>query len=366
MARGTIMAWQKSQKKGSPWDELRLVPSITLSKSVKINENCFIRKQHKCGKVYGASKSCFIACPTLDELEPILELLSEKLARNGIEAIIAVKERVYGQDIFCTKICGKIIESKFCMVILDDAVVAGENIPNPNVYYEYGLMTSLRKHIVPLQREDLKLAFNIQSYDTIKYSLKNIGPELDRAIRDAIISTEEQEREYETVFLNDKAILQRLEIAGFNKSERWDDETIRDTAFLCLLHNERPLHLLLSRIDTEHDMQSSIDDLGVVIYRTEKRIRTLLERKTKLEEGSSDSAVDRIRNKAEIEQIDSYLSRMSKIIIGFIISPEIDPGDMIRRVAEVVDDNPRYEVAIGNREKITIRDIEVKLLDQSH
>jgi hypothetical protein len=158
--------------------------------SFPINEWCFIRKEHKCGKMFGPSKSCFIACPTNDDLEPILGLMSEKLSKAGIEPIIAVKERAYGQDIFCTKICGKIIESRFCIVILDDSIKNGTNIPNPNVYYEYGLMTALRKHIIPLQKEDLELAFNIQSYDTTKYNNKNINLELDSAIRDAIRLTD--------------------------------------------------------------------------------------------------------------------------------------------------------------------------------
>ena len=119
--------------------------------SFSMNERCFIRKQHACGKMHGASKSCFIACPTDDDLEPILGLMSEKLKKWGIDPIIAVKDRAYGQDIFCIKICGKIIESKFCIVILDDSIKDGISIPNPNVYYEYGLMTSLQKHIIPLQ-----------------------------------------------------------------------------------------------------------------------------------------------------------------------------------------------------------------------
>ncbi len=46
-------------------------------------------------------------------------------------------------------------------------------------------MTSLRKHIIPLQKDKLKLAFNIQSYDTIKYTDSNISSEIDRAIKDA-------------------------------------------------------------------------------------------------------------------------------------------------------------------------------------
>lgn len=143
-----------------------------------VNEICFIRKEHECGKALGASKSCFVACPTDENLEPVLELISEKLTKVGVEPIIAIKERAYGQDIFCTKICGRIIESRFCIVILDDTPSNGAPVPNPNVYYEYGLMTSLRKHIIPLQRENLKLAFNIQSYDTIKYGPKNIAAEL--------------------------------------------------------------------------------------------------------------------------------------------------------------------------------------------
>jgi len=185
------MSWDVAYRHyfATPVDRIgRFRDSLT---GLQVIERCFIRKDHECGKIKGASKSCFVACPKEDELEPILELISEKLSKVGIEAIIAVKERAYGQDIFCTKICGKIIESRFCIVILDDQIDDGRNIPNPNVYYEYGLMTSLEKHIIPLQKEDLTLAFNIQSYDTIKYNSRNIGTELDRAIRDAIRITEE-------------------------------------------------------------------------------------------------------------------------------------------------------------------------------
>jgi hypothetical protein len=200
----------------------------------KVNERCFIRKEHKCGKIFGASKSCFIACPDEEELEPILELFSEKLAKVGIETTIAVKERAYGQDIFCTKICGKIIESKFCVVILDDAIVDGKNIPNPNVYYEYGLMTALGKHIIPLQKEDLKLAFNIQSYDTIKYTFGNIATELDRAIKDAIKITESRDKEdkKEGIF-PEKSILRSFELSGFKlREEDWFlSNVINDTEF---------------------------------------------------------------------------------------------------------------------------------------
>ena len=223
------MVWQMDHRMYPFWG----MKQHSSTDSLPFNEQCFIRKGHRCGKLFGASKSCFIACPTDDDLEPILELMSEKLSKVGVEPIIAVKERAYGQDIFCTKICGKIIESRFCIVILDDTIDEEKHIPNPNVYYEYGLMTSLRKHIVPLQKEDLVLAFNIQSYDTIKYTPKNLASELDRAIKDAIRITEAKEKDEKRTSVPEKTVLRKLELAGFDlRNDDWVlSDAIEDTHF---------------------------------------------------------------------------------------------------------------------------------------
>jgi len=75
--------------------------------SFHINDQCFIRKQHKCGKIFGASKSCFIACPTHDYLEPFLVLISEKLSKVGIETFIAVKERNMVRIFFAPRYVGR-------------------------------------------------------------------------------------------------------------------------------------------------------------------------------------------------------------------------------------------------------------------
>ena len=133
-------------------------------------KECLVRRGHICGKYLGASKSCFIACPSTSDVKIMTDLIEEKLRKIGIECFIATKLRAYGQDIFCTKICGKIIESQFCVVILDDYIQNGKNksvpIPNPNVYFEYGLMAALGKYVIPLQKEGQKLAFNIQNTDS--------------------------------------------------------------------------------------------------------------------------------------------------------------------------------------------------------
>ena len=82
-----------------------------------------------------------------------------------IEPYIAVEQRAFQKDIFCEKICSKIIESQFCIVFLNDVIDEVDRVrkPNANVYYEYGLMTAFGKKIIPIQLEGQSLAFNPSS-----------------------------------------------------------------------------------------------------------------------------------------------------------------------------------------------------------
>jgi hypothetical protein len=347
---------------------------------LKVNERCFIRKEHKCGKILGASKSCFIACPDEEELEPILELFSEKLAKVGIATTIAVKERAYGQDIFCTKICGKIIESKFCVTILDDSIVEGKNIPNPNVYYEYGLMTALGKHIIPLQKEDLKLAFNIQSYDTIKYNFRNIGTELDRAIKDAIRITESRDKgdKKEGIFPG-KSILRSFELSGFKlRAEDWFlYDVINDTEFKGFGQYDKGFYVYLGKLDDQEEMQTYLDDLNIVLYRTEKKFEELEREIQELEKESQDSESDgpesRIESeysaseayqadaKEELEDTKSKVDLMRRIYVGFIINSKIDMSDFIKNAASMMSKYDRFSLTYSRENEIIFGDIKVNL-----
>jgi len=360
----------------------------------RVNENCFIRKQHKCGKVFAASKSCFIACPSDDELNPILELISEKLTKVGIEPIIAVKERAYGQDIFCTKICGKIIEARFCIVILDDTLISGKNIPNPNVYYEYGLMTSLRKHMIPLQKDGLTLAFNIQSYDTIKYNPKNIGFEIDRGIRDAIRLTDSQDnREEKESLLPEKRIMHRLEIAGLMiRDKNWFlSDVIEDTDFKGFGQYDKRFYLYLGKIDTIEDFASYLEELDIILYRTEKKAQELSqsiadneERKIAIEE---ESAVQETKNESkdnilifgirskeqEINDINAKLAEekdildmMGNIFVGFIINPLLNSNDFIQSAGDIVKDYQRYHLIFSRGNEITFNDVLLSFAERAH
>lgn len=376
------MTWKNSY----PKYRFQGIESLSRLDSFPLNEQCFIRKDHKCGKIFGASKSCFIACPKNDELEVILELMSEKLTKVGIEPIIAVKERVYGQDIFCTKICGRIIESRFCVVILDDNIVNGTNIPNPNVYYEYGLMTSLKKHIIPLQKEDLDLAFNIQSYDTIKYKNETIGSELDRAIKDAIRITEKKEKEDKGVALPEKTLLRKLEMVGFNQR---DDEwflynVIEDTNFKGFGQDnkdDKPFYLYLGKIDNTTEFQDYLSDLGIVIYRTEHKAKGLQEELSSLKERLKDAEIDKyverkeneisrlilspereiIKIESDIKDITNKLFRMSTMFVGFIINPQLDTGEFLHKAEELIQGYDRYKLILNSEDSILFDDISVEL-----
>ena len=357
--------------------------------SFRINEQCFIRKQHKCGKIYGASKSCFIACPTDESLEPILELMSEKISRIGIEPIIAIRKRAYGQDIFCTKICGKIIESRFCIVVLNDTIIENTNIPNPNVYYEYGLMTALRKHIIPLQKEDLKLAFNIQSYDTIKYRPKNIGSELDRAIKDAIRITESQEKEERKTAITEKTIMRKLELGGLKlKGDDWFlSEVIDDTLFYGFGQYGKRFYLYLGKIDRLKEFQNYLEDLAVVIHRTEEegkeldqkladalKTHTQLVKKKKAQEKKEKASQkekyfpelpfesSRLHETEEkINDLKSKKELMSAIYIGFIINPQLSKTKFLNKVKDLIKPYKRYKITNNTNNKIEFGDIKIML-----
>lgn len=158
----------------------------------KANEKCIVRHQD-CKRIFGGSRTCFIACPNSDEIALELDVIKQKLREANIEPYIAVDERDFQKDIFCEKICTKIIESLFCITILNDVAdkIDGKRKPNANVYYEYGLMTAFRKKIIPVQLSTQALAFNIQSLDTLKYSPKDFSSRIEEAIKMMLLSIDE-------------------------------------------------------------------------------------------------------------------------------------------------------------------------------
>lgn len=208
---------------------------------VKVNEYCFVRNQH-CGRIFSGSKICFIACPDSEDISLELGIIKEKLRKFNIEPYIAAEETEFGKDIFCEKICGKVIESKFCFVILNDvANRLGVVAPNPNVYYEYGMMTSLNKQIIPIQKSGQKLAFNIQSFDSIIYTPANLSQKVEEAIKQTMAKIEAEINEQDTNKGINPGWLAGLN--GYIEIDKFEHREMReivnqfkDTAFIPFLH----------------------------------------------------------------------------------------------------------------------------------
>lgn len=262
------------------------------------------------------------------------------------------------------------------------------NIPNPNVYYEYGLMTSLEKHIIPLQKESLRLAFNIQSYDTIKYTGKNILPEIERAIKDAIRITEKKEKEGKEdkeIILPEKALLRKLEMAGFNQrdNEWFLYKVIEDTNFKGFGQDnkdDKPFYLYLGKIDNTAEFQDYLSDLGIVIYRTEHKAKELQETLSSLKERLKDAKKDLEREekkksysitgsykreirriKLDIKDKEGKLSLMSNIFVGFIINPQLDTDEFLHGAEELIQKYGRYKLSLNSEDSILFDDISVEL-----
>jgi len=60
---------------------------------------------------------------------------------------------------------------------------------NPNVNMEYGLMLGFNKYVIPFQRKEHTLPFNVSALDTIKYTNQDFRPLADVAIDQAIAAT---------------------------------------------------------------------------------------------------------------------------------------------------------------------------------
>lgn len=265
---------------------------------------------------------------------------------------------------------------------MDDNITEGKNFPNPNVYYEYGLMTSLRKHIIPLQKEGQKLAFNIQSYDTIKYNNSNMSSEMERALRDAVRITDESKVPGNDEEISERSMLRRIEISGLQQVTEEDSEEVNeliyDTQFKAFSKNRDRSFVFLGKIDNEDDMLTCLEDLDIVIYRIEKMIKTASDSleplqtrigllKEQISNLSTPTRLGEERDKKrEIEAIERRLfifnqreQQFSEVVFGFIVGKDLDSQKQISKITELVSQNKRYLCGFSINGELTIGDINI-------
>ena len=143
----------------------------------KINEYirkespCFFSTQHPC-KAIKIPSLVFIAGSTDDSLKDYIESIKKCLKDEKYKPLFATDRIEMALDVFCERICSKIIASRFCVCYLTAPIIDGKEMPNPNMYWEYGFMKSLDKEVIPIIEEGQKLYFNIQGLGTLIYSDK--------------------------------------------------------------------------------------------------------------------------------------------------------------------------------------------------
>lgn len=158
-----------------------------MDKRIRRNELCVIGLP-RCDFVFSSTRSCFIGYGFAESsLE--MTILKHLLSQRGIEPVEAAGALAPAQNAFCAKICSKIITSQFCIILLNNDIRDGIEVPNPNVNMEYGLMLGFNKYVIPFQREAQKLPFNVAGLDTVKYTNQNFEAKAAHAIDLAITAT---------------------------------------------------------------------------------------------------------------------------------------------------------------------------------
>ncbi len=121
-----------------------------------------------------------------------MNILRHLLGERSIEPIEAGGALVPAQNVYCAKICSKVITSQFCIILLNNDTSDGREVPNANVNMEYGLMLGFNKYIIPFQREAQTLPFNVAGLDTIRYSNRDFEDKARHAIDIAIQNTSQE------------------------------------------------------------------------------------------------------------------------------------------------------------------------------
>ena len=115
------------------------------------------------------------------------------MEERGIEPVEAGGRIEPGKNVFCMKICSKIIAAQFCIVIVNNDKPRGKEIPNANVNMEYGLILGHNKYVIPFQREEQTLPFNVAGLDTVKYNHSNFQKLAIYAVEQAIKETSQSQ-----------------------------------------------------------------------------------------------------------------------------------------------------------------------------
>jgi hypothetical protein len=250
---------------------------MMMDNRVRKNEICIVNLP-SCDYVFSASPSCFIGYGfNRSKLE--VDILKDLLKDRRIEAHEAGGTLAPAQHVFCQKICSKIIQSQFCIVLLNNENVGKIKKANANVHMEYGLMLGFNKYILPFQHEDYSLEFNVAGLDTIKYNNNSFKPMAADAIDQAILQTT-QKSPSATLIGPDVGAYLLLHGAIIAPLDNPIDKTLYQIGSLCGFNN-----LCLDFTGNRYIYFGNFPKLqpSVIVWRTKKLLEILEQRFVGLE-----------------------------------------------------------------------------------
>lgn len=245
----------------------------------------------------------------------------------GLEGYFALlSEEEKGLDAFCDKICSKIIESQFCVVMLNDPVV-DRNVeeildrfekvraPSANVYYEFGMAVALRKSIIPVVRSGFRLPFDVQHLDAIHYDGVN---DLTKKLRSSIRAT--LKKKTKEVAPANIELVKLVYGPLYNGIDRF---LSRRDKFATFSPSE------YSRILTQH--KYVLDTIDATI------LKDVMSFHGKLEEfNSSIKAAERIINQIVVEEISDFLKIPAHGSLSISIGLETDTGHISPTLGQIL------------------------------
>ena len=181
--------------------------------------------------------------------------------------------------------------------------------------------------------------------------------------------------------LAEKSILRSFEISGFKlREEDWFlYDVINDTEFKGFGQYDKRFYVYLGKLDDQEEMQTYLDDLNIVLYRTEKKFeeleREIQELEKEIEDFESYPPKNRIEReyrvmrsiasqgnlKKKLEDKKSKADLMSHIYVGFIINSEIDISDFIKNAKSIVSKYDRFSLTYNKNSEIIFGEIKVNL-----
>lgn len=298
-----------------------------MNTNLRINQNCYIALP-SCNYVFESAKMCFIACPSDEKYTLYQSMIKKILQENVYECHIAVRTSNPGKNVFCSKICSKIIQSQFCIVFLDPSFDSkNKPFPNPNVYFEYGMMLTQNKYIIPFQHTDHSLPFNVYNLDTIKYTDKDFEALAREEIAKAIEKFSLKETDQITVL--NRTITQYYLINGYgltNVDTNTDNRFVYEVGYsfgfsLFNTYSVKGLYKFVGYFAN--------DDTKNILLNTKLLIQRFDKLKGLMELGAT------IQGKTDLlSKLGGYEQMLS---IDVIIAEDADKGDFVLKLNGIVD-----------------------------